>query len=117
MKIARGLGILAVLALLAVGTRASAADSADECVNVTKTMSDDGLDFEVANHCDRSVTCSIRWTLACENDSGKTTSTKAEAASFALGKDVSKHASGSAKSCKNNWRIDDIDWSCAPATK
>ena len=70
MKIARGLGILAVLGLLAVGTTASAADSADECVNVTKTTGGDGLDFEVANHCDRSVTCSIHWTLACENDTG-----------------------------------------------
>jgi hypothetical protein len=88
--------------------------TADECVNVTRTEQSDGLDFELKNNCDKGLSCTIGWTLSCENASGKTTSTAKASASFAVGKDTAHHELGSSKSCKDGWRIDDVTWSCAP---
>jgi len=92
-----------------------AAESADECVNITRTESPEGLDFEVKNNCDKPLACSMSWTLSCENDKGKVTASSRAGASFALAKDASKHTLGSSVTCKTSgWRIDDVSWACNP---
>ncbi len=96
--------------------RAMAADSADDCVAITRTEQSDGLDFELKNNCDKSLACTLGWTLSCENDKGKVTSSSKQSASFAVAKDAAKHAFGSALACRTSgWRIDDVGWTCAPA--
>lgn len=92
-----------------------AAESADECVAITRSEAPDGLDFEVKNNCDKSLACSMSWTLSCENDKGKVTSSSRAGASFALAKDAAKHTLGSSAACKSSgWRIDDVTWACNP---
>ena len=91
-------------------------ESADDCVAIVKTERADGLDFELDNNCERPLACTLGWTLSCENDKGKVTSSERHAASFAVAKESAKHAFGSAAVCKTSgWRIDDVGWTCAPA--
>jgi hypothetical protein len=118
MRRALFIGFLCSLAVALFGASASAAESADECVAITRTEQSDGLDFELKNNCEKPLACNLSWTLSCENDKGKVTSSARSSASLALAKDTSKHATGSALACKSSgWRIDDVSWSCAPAAK
>jgi hypothetical protein len=110
------LAALAVTGLL-VAMTAQAAESADECVAVQRAEQSNGLQFEVKNNCDRRLSCSLTWRLSCENASGKVTSSATKVASFVVAASSEHQVFGSAAACASNWRIDDVSWECAPATK
>jgi hypothetical protein len=102
--------------MVAVALPSAAAESANDCVAIQRSEQTDGIDFELRNHCDRPLSCALGWTLSCENDKGKVTSSAKESVSFAVAKDAAKHTFGSAIACRSTgWRIDDVSWSCAPA--
>jgi hypothetical protein len=113
--------VLAAVATLAsvalVAAPARAADSADACVDIRSVELASGLSFDVQNTCDKRLACALTWTLTCENSSGKATSKSKQEARFVLSSSDTHHTSGSAASCKDGWKIDDVSWDCAPAAK
>lgn len=106
-----------VAAVAAVATPARAADSADECVNIRSAELGTGLSFDVQNRCEKRLTCALTWTLTCENASGKATSKTRQEARFDIAASDSHATTGSAASCKDGWKIDDVSWSCAAKGK
>lgn len=105
------------LALTFAATAPARADSASECVTVRTTAQSTGLAFDVKNACDKRLSCAVTWSLACSNASGKTTSKTRSEAKFGIGPDTSHSTFGSAESCKDSWKIDDVSWDCAAEKK
>ena len=106
------LGLLSVLALRAPD--AGAADSANDCVRMREGQSAEGLTLAVDNNCDRSLSCSLSWTVQCESATGRVTRRSKEGARFVVAASQSQAATASARSCGDNWRIDEVSWQCAP---
>jgi hypothetical protein len=104
-------------AVVAVSGPARAADSANACVAIKSAEMSSGLSFDVENSCEKKLSCALTWTLTCENASGKTTSKAKQEARFVLSASDTHHTTGSASSCKDSWKIEDVSWDCAPATK
>jgi hypothetical protein len=110
-------GVTAFAAVVAVAGSARAGDSADACVNIQSAELGTGLAFDVHNTCDKRLSCALTWTLTCENASGKTTSKSKQEARFLVYASDTHHTTGSAVSCKDGWKIDDVSWDCAAAGK
>jgi hypothetical protein len=106
-----------VSCLVALAPPAQAADSADECVSIRSAELSSGLSFDMQNRCEKRLSCALSWTLTCENASGKTTHKAKQEAHFDIGASDSHATTGSAATCKDGWKIDDVSWSCAPAGK
>jgi len=106
------LGLLSIVALRAPDARA--ADSADDCVRMREVIEGPGLTLNVDNNCDRRLSCSVAWTVECESATGKVTKRSKDAAHFVVGSSASEKAFASAKTCGDNWKIDDVAWDCAP---
>ena len=103
--------------VVAVAAPARAADSADACVSLQSAPLTSGLAFDVQNSCDKRLSCALTWTLTCENASGKATSKSKQEARFSVGASDTHHTTGSASTCKDSWKIDDVSWDCAAAGK
>ena len=56
-------------------------------------------------------------TLTCENASGKATSKAKQEARFAIDASDTHHTPGSAATCKDGWKIDDVSWDCSATAK
>jgi hypothetical protein len=110
-------GAAVVAAVLAVGGPARASDSANACVAIRSAEMSSGLAFDVENGCEKKLSCALTWTLTCSNASGKATSTAKQEARFVLSASDTHHTTGSAASCKDSWKIEDVSWDCAPAAK
>jgi hypothetical protein len=110
-------GAALVIAAVGVATPARAADSADACVAIRSAQMSSGLAFDVENTCEKKLSCALTWTLTCENASGKTTSKAKQEARFVLSASDTHHTTGSAATCKDSWKIEDVSWDCAPAGK
>jgi hypothetical protein len=110
-------GFATALAVLAVqGPARATSASANDCVSLRSTALSSGLSFDVENTCDRRLSCALTWTLTCENASGKATSKAKQEARFMVGASDTHQTAGSAATCKDGWKIDDVSWDCA-ATK
>ena len=110
-----GAALVAVVGFVAAP--ASAADSADACVAVRSAEMSSGLSFDIQNSCEKKLSCALTWTLTCENASGKTTSKAKQEARFVLSASDTHHTTGSAATCKDSWKIEEVSWDCAPAAK
>jgi hypothetical protein len=110
-------GVSAIVGVVAVTGPARAADSADACVNIQSAELGSGLTFDVHNTCDKRLSCALTWTLTCENASGKATSKSKQESRFVVSASDTHHTTGSAASCKDGWKIDDVSWDCAAAAK
>jgi hypothetical protein len=110
-------GVAPVMAVVGASGAAYAADSADACVNIHTAQLGTGLAFDVQNTCDKRLACALTWTLTCENASGKATSKSKQEARFLVSAADTHQATGSAATCKDGWKIDDVSWSCAAASK
>ena len=104
-------------AVVTVAGPARAGDSADTCLAIQSAELGTGLAFDVHNTCDKRLSCALTWTLTCENASGKTTSKSKQEARFLVSASDTHHTTGSAASCKDGWKIDDVSWECAAAGK
>jgi hypothetical protein len=94
---------------------AEAADSANDCVRMHEGTSGDGLTLSIDNNCDRRLTCSLSWTLQCESATGKVTRRAKDSTRLLVGASASQVTNASAKSCGDNWRIEDVSWDCVPS--
>ncbi len=110
-------GVAAVVGIATVETPARAADSADECVSLQSAALTTGLALDVQNSCSKRLTCAVSWTLSCQNASGQTTSKAKQEARFVIDASDTHHTTGSAASCKDSWKIEDVSWGCAPVGK
>lgn len=109
--------VAGVAAVASVAAPAQAADSADRCVSLQSAPLSTGLAFDVQNGCEKRLSCALTWTLTCENASGKATSKSKQEARFVIGASDTHHTTGSAESCKDGWKIDDVSWDCASVGK
>ena len=106
--------IASCLFAVAVAAPSFASETADECVVVYQNAQDKGIDFELKNNCDKRLSCGIKWTVSCENASGKTTSSARRDARFGIDASTTHHENASAASCADGWKVDDVSWDCAP---
>lgn len=106
-----GLPVLSVAVLAA--PPAHAAESADECVRLRESQAEKGLTLDVDNNCDRSLSCSVSWTVSCQTESGKVTRTAKDGTRFVIAASKTGRAVASTKACGDNWKIEDISWDCA----
>ena len=100
------------LALFVFAAPAQAGSSAMDCVSIDSAALSTGLSFDVRNGCAKRLSCSLTWTLTCENASGKTTSKAKQEAKFVVGASDTHQLTGSSATCKDSWKIDDVAWDC-----
>lgn len=112
-----GVALAAFVTVASMAGPAHASDSADACVNIQSAELGSGLAFDVHNTCDKRLSCALTWTLTCENASGKATSKSKQEARFLVSASDTHHTTGSAASCKDGWKIDDVSWDCAATAK
>jgi hypothetical protein len=106
-------GLLAI-ANAAMADRAAAgeAESAGDCVGVSRTEAGDGLVFEIQNGCDRKLACEMTWNLKCGEKPATLTERGQE--KFAISADASHSVAATATACGNrSWRIDNVQWACS----
>jgi hypothetical protein len=89
------------------------ADSADACVGFENEVGDKLLTIHARNSCERRLSCTLDYTVLCEDSEGKQTSKAAKHMAFQLGKQGSQDLALSATSCKQGWRIDALEWTCS----
>ena len=120
MRLGRSLfvAVASSLLLLAVVAPAAAGPStANDCVDVRSAELSTGLTFDMKNACEKQLSCALSWTLTCENASGKTTSKTKQEAKFLISEHDTHQTMGSSATCKDAWKIDDVEWSCASTQK
>jgi hypothetical protein len=84
-------------------------------VRLRESQESKGLALDVDNNCDRSLSCAVSWTVACQSDSGKVTRSAKDGTRFVVAASHTGRAFASTKSCGDNWKIEDIRWDCAAA--
>ena len=110
--VASALSMLAIVAPAAAG-----APSANECVDVRSAELSTGLTFDMKNACEKQLSCALSWTLTCENASGKATSKTKQEARFTIAEHDTHQTTGSSATCKDAWKIDDVEWTCASSSQ
>ncbi len=86
----------------------------DDCLGILQTVQDGGLSMDLNNSCDRSLTCTLSWTLKCEDAKGNVTVSSRQSTRVTIARADSKTVLGSADACKTaaGWSIDSVAWSC-----
>ena len=92
---------------------ADAEDSADACVGFQNESGDKRLLVHARNACERRLSCSLDYSVLCEDVQGRQTSRSDRRATFQLGKKGTQTLSLSAEACLQGWRIDELRWTCA----
>ncbi len=88
-------------------------ESADDCVGFTLVESEQGLAYELANACEKHLSCRMSWTLVCGDD--RQGSTHPGARQFAVAEHAAANVEISVAACGNkSWLVDDIAWACDP---
>ena len=103
----------AAFALATDAVAAETTESADACVGFDNETGDKLLLIHARNSCERRLSCTLDYTVLCEDVDGKRTSRTTKRAPFTLAKNGSQELSLSAAACKQGWRIDDLSWSCS----
>jgi hypothetical protein len=101
-----------VFALAADVAAAEAEESADACVGFRNETLDKQLVIHASNSCERRLSCTLDYTVLCEDTQGKQTSRVAKRTPFQLEKQGSRDLSLSAEACHQGWRIDELRWNC-----
>ncbi len=121
MRLSRSL-VLAAVALTVASFSflsprpAEGAESVNDCFGIVRAEKDNGLDFELSNGCDRSISCQMRWTLQCESATGKVVVQSEGRSGVMLGAGEKSKVFGSADTCKTHaaWTIDNVTFACTP---
>jgi len=103
---------LAISSLAADAVAADPTETANDCVGFQNEPGDKLLLVHARNSCERRLSCTLEYTVLCEDVNGKQTSRAAKRTSFQLDKNASQDLSLSAAACAQGWRIDDVSWSC-----
>lgn len=111
------LGLLGLGLICIAGPAKAGPESANACVTIRTAQLSEGLAFDLENTCEKRLSCALGWTLTCTNASGKATATAKQEARFVVAASDAHHTTGSASSCKDGWKIDDVSWDCAAVGK
>jgi len=104
---------LAISVLATDAVAAEPTDTADACVGFQNEPGDKLLTIHASNSCERRLSCTLEYTVLCEDVAGKQTSRAAKRLPFQLGKKANQDLSLSAAACSQGWRIDDLSWTCS----
>jgi hypothetical protein len=92
---------------------AGAEDSVEACVAFHNESGEKRLLVHASNTCERRLSCTLDYTVLCEDVEGKQTSRSERREPFQLGKKGSQTLSLSAEACRQGWRIDELRWTCS----
>jgi hypothetical protein len=98
-----------------VGVRpalAQEADTANACVGFQNRVGDKEIVVHADNDCERRLTCTLDYSVTCEDNGGKTTSRAEKHSPFNLAPKGNAELTLSATDCKQGWKIDDLVWKC-----
>jgi hypothetical protein len=91
---------------------AGAQESAHDCVGFEKREADHELSFRAKSSCERKLECTLDYRLSCEDIGGRITSSTELRVAFELASKGERNLTLSAASCKQGFRIDNVDWKC-----
>lgn len=98
-----------------VGVRpalAQEADTANACVGFQNRVGDKEIAVHAGNDCDRRLTCTLDFSVTCEDNAGKVTSRVQKRSPFNLAPKGKAELTLSAAECKQGWAIDELVWNC-----
>lgn len=89
-----------------------AAQSVAECVQVEPEASPRGMSLRVANRCEVSVRCELRWSVRCEDDTSETPA-RPMSLEVRLAPGHAREVLASGEACGERiWEITDDVWEC-----
>ena len=101
-----------LFALGAPLSTAHARQSVSECVQVDPEAAPLGMSLRVANQCEYTVRCELRWNLRCEGDAADTPQRPMSLA-LKLGPGGKREVLASGAACGEKvWEIADDAWEC-----
>lgn len=115
-RCARWVVLGAALSGVAFSTDARSAEveeSADACVAFRNESADKQLRVHARNSCERRLSCTLDYTVLCEDAEGRQTSRSEKRTPFQLGKKGTHELTLSAEACMQGWRIDELRWTCS----
>jgi hypothetical protein len=107
------LGAALVGAVSSTDVAQAEVESVDACVTFQNESADKKLIVHASNACERRLSCTLDYTVLCEDVEGRQTSRSSRRAPFQLGKKGSRELSLSAEACHQGWRIDELSWTCS----
>ena len=101
----------------AVGVRPALAeeaepDTANACVGFQNRVGEKEILVHAGNDCERRLTCTLDYSVTCEDNAGKATSRAQKRSPFNLAPKGVAELTLSAADCKQGWAIDDLAWKC-----
>jgi hypothetical protein len=117
---APGACLLLIAALLpfdleSAGVRPARADeleTANACVGFQNVVGDKQLVVHAGNDCERKLSCTLDYSVRCEDNDQKETSRAQKRALFNLTAKGNADVTLSAAACKQGWAIEDLAWAC-----
>jgi hypothetical protein len=92
--------------------RAEEPDTANACVGLQNAVGDRQLVIHAGNDCERKLSCTLDYSVRCEDNQQKETSRVQKRALFSLPAKGNAELTLSAATCKQGWAIDDLAWTC-----
>jgi len=93
-------------------TRAQEPDTVSACVGFQNTIGDKQVVLHAGNDCERKLSCTLDYSVRCEDNQQKETSRVQKRALFSLPAKGNAELTLSAAACKQGWSIDDLAWTC-----
>lgn len=98
--------------VLGSSTLVHAASTSGQCLHFEKSERNKTITYEVESSCEKKQTCTISWAVQCEDEKGVVTDRLQKTKRFTLETDGKTSIELSAESCKQAWRIDDVNYKC-----
>jgi hypothetical protein len=87
-------------------------DTANACVGFQNRVGDKEIVVHADNDCERRLTCTLDYSVTCEDNAGKVTARAQKRSPFNLAPKGNTELTLSAAACKQGWAIDDLVWNC-----
>jgi hypothetical protein len=98
--------------VLGSSTLVHAASTSGQCLHFEKSEREKTIIYAVESSCEKKQTCSISWEVQCEDEKGAISDRSYKTKRFILDRDGKASIELSAESCKQAWRIDDVNYKC-----
>ena len=92
--------------------RAEEPETANACVGFQNRVGDKEIVVHAGNDCERRLSCTLDYSVVCEDNDGKVTSHTLKHSPFNLAPKGNTDLTLSAADCKQGWKIDDLEWKC-----
>ncbi len=87
-------------------------DTVNACVGFRNEQGEKLLIVHAANGCKRHLTCSMSYSVRCEDNDGNVTSRAQRQTPFELTRKGKAALTLSATDCNQGWAIDNLAWTC-----